>query len=381
MLNPDLFKSGDSGVGYRHRSQVTELAHRLEIVTEKYPESSPTRAFYIAALSSDPRDIEKGMQSEHEMVRFAAMTNVGFVPTLELLKTEPLAKYAFAYNQSTSSEVLDAIALTKKKNQNGVIRALVEIHPNKSQEVAALYALSPLGENDEYDDSSYDFFWEAMGYESEKIDLEAMKALTYLDLLNVIEVPGSNDSFWYEAILDNEPSGLKKLYEFAASMPQDASGFYEDLCVLRCWAAEFLTDKATLEAFSEDDFTVSSGIGGFYFADSRSPRSCVIMNEKVSPALVRKIYQDEIKNEDFDAYLNGVLWRLASSAFSPQDVTSGLVALIKDGTIKDEQTIENLLIGEQGDVPQGLYNNPSLSPETKGEVAEMIALRGLTVNY
>lgn len=379
MLNPELFKRGDRGVGFQHRSHLTELDYRLEIVREKYLESSPTRAFYMAALIKDSGEIEKGLQSEHEMVRFAAMTNSNFTPTMDLLASEPLARYAFAYNQSTSTEILDQIAMSKKR-QNPVIRALVEIHPNKSQEVAAFYALSPQEGNEEYDDSSYDFFWEAMGYESEKIDLEAMKALTYLDLLNVIEVPGSNDSFWYDAILDIEPEGLTKLYKFYAQMPQDASGFYPDLCVLRCWAAEYLTDQTVIEMFADDDYRVSSGVGGFYWADSRSPRSCVIMNEKVNPDLVRRIFQEEIAGEDFDSYLNGVLWRLACSTFSPVDVTTEIVKMLSDGTIKDELTINNLLVGEPEDFPQGLYSNSQISKEAREIVMKMIEERGLSTD-
>jgi len=375
MLNPDLFKRKSDS--YRGKGQIAVLEERLEIVREKYLEGSITRSFYIAAMTEDAAIIKKALGSESEMLRFAAMSNSHFTPTMEIYKSEPLAAYAYAYNQSTSAEIIDAIAMTKK-SQNPVIRALVEIHPHKSKEVAAFYAISPLEANEDYDDSSYDFFWEAMGYETEKVDLEAMKALTYLDLLNVVEVPGSNDSFWYDAILENETSGLKKLYEFYASMPQDASGFYYDLCVMRCWAAEYLTDKKTLEAFSEDDYTVSSGIGGFYWADSRSPRSCVIMNEKVSPDLVRKIYQEEISRNNYDEYLNGMLWRLACSPFSPQDVTTDIVFKIVAGVIKDEYVVNNLLVGEPDDFPQGLYHNSSLAPAVRATVNELVAKRGLS---
>jgi hypothetical protein len=375
MLNPDLFKrTSDS---YRGKGQIAVLKERLEIVREKYLEGSITRSFYIAAMTEDAAIIHEALGSESEMLRFAALSNSHYLATKDVLNNEPLAYYALAYNQSTPTEILDEIGMGKK-NKNPVVRALIEIHPHKSQELAAFYALSPKSDEEEYDDSSYDFFWEAMGYETEKVDLDAMKALTYLDLLNVVEVPGSNDSFWYDAILENETRGLKALYEFYASMPQDASGFYYDLCVMRCWAAEYLTDKKTLEALSEDDYRVGSGVGGFYWADSRSPRSCVVMNEKVSPDLVRKIYQEEISRNNYDEYLNGMLWRLACSPFSPQDVTTDIVFKIVAGVIKDEYVVNNLLVGEPDDFPQGLYHNSSLAPGVRATVNELVAKRGLS---
>ena len=361
MITQSFINSIQSDSGEALSAYKSEIAERLEVIYQEYPQCKLTQAFYLAASSADPTILKSSSNSESQMVRFAVMANSNFTPTMKLLETEPLARYAFACNQATENEILDRIALSHER-QNPVIRALVETHPNKSQEVAAFYAMSPVVENQRYDDPEYDFFWEAFGVEGE-VDLTAIEALIYLSMLDVVESPSLGSDFWGQAFDGPFPKGMNEVLSFFAKIPEDISKYAEFVVEVRTWAALEASELTEIENLSTDFNSTLTSYGQMEWVDSRSPRNSLILNSNTPISLLREIYDHEIENKCDEAFINGTLWRFAVSEYTPQDILEDLISRVEDGRISDPILVKALLMGQPYDYPFGLRTNKNLTKE------------------
>jgi hypothetical protein len=378
MLNPRLFKRTNSKDF--NKGHLDEIELRFEVATQKMPESSPIRYFFLASMGDDAQVHSEALKSDQPLVRFGAMTNAKFSPDIELLASEPLAKYAYAYNQASSAEIVERIGMSKQE-LNPVVKELLQVHPNKTSEMAALFALEPSFDPQEnYDDEAYAFFWEALGLESEEVDLEAAEALIYLSLLDAVEAPGANDTFWVEVFEDVAPVGIEDFLQLVVEMSREVSDFAYCVSEIRCWASEQVSDEKLIRLLAQDEVGPQSGVGGFYWADSRTPRNTLLMNPATPKDIFYSIWEEELSTPDeLDSYLNGNLWRLAVSQYTPIEILEGIIARIEDGRIKEEITVSNLLIGEPQDFASGLANNSALTDELAGRVQALLVKHGLEV--
>jgi hypothetical protein len=267
------------------------------------------------------------------------------------------------------------------RGQSVTILADGKVHPNKTNELAALFALEPnFDPQENYDDEAYAFFWEALGMESEEVDLEAAEALIYLSLLDAVEAPSANDAFWVEVFEDVAPAGIEEFLQLVVEMPREVSDFAYCVSEIRCWASEQVSDEKLIRILADDENGPYSGVGGFYWADSRTPRNTLLMNPATPKEIFHSIWEEEISTPDeLDSYLNGNLWRLAVSQYTPIEILEGIIARIEDGRIKEEITVSNLLIGEPQDFASGLANNCALTDELAGRVQALLVKHGLEV--
>ena len=378
MLNPRLFKRTKSTDFYK--GHLDEIEMRFEIATQKTSQNSPIRAFFLAAMGDDVQIHTEALKSDLALVRFAAMSNSKFVPDIALLATEPLAKYAYAYNQASSAEIVERIGMTKQ-NLNPVVKELLLVHPNKTGELSELLALQPSYNPEEiYGDEVYAFFWEALGMESEEVDLEAAEALIYLSLLDAVETPGANYAFWVDIFEEVVPDGIEDFLQLVVEMPREVSDFTFCVSEIRCWASEKVSDENLIRLLAKDEVGPNSGVGGFYWADSRTPRNTLLMNPATPKDIFHSVWEEELSAPDeLDSYLNGNLWRLAVSQYTPNEILEGIIARIEDGRIKEEITVSNLLIGEPQDFPSGLANNEALTGELAERVQALLVKHGLGI--
>jgi hypothetical protein len=364
-----------------------ELQERLKLAQEAGPRYSEIASMFEAAITTDESGLRHFRNHESASVRFAAYVNPLTVPSLSDIDSNPLIKYAAIHNPSTSTEILDHIGLNKTA-VNPVIPEVIHTHKNASKEFQVFRALTDFGiQDDMYEDENEKFFYEAI-YDhfndiKTTIDLDCLQALFYLYILNQIEAPDETGEFWrnlYE-ILESDSKNLSSLISMFSALPAIPSKLYDcgSVTRARCLAAEMSHDASELENLVWDATTVSTGVGGFYWLDSTSPRSSVAWNPTASSEVLRRLFLEESQNEQsLKDYPAAVLWRLAGNQNSPQEVLEGIVALIESNAITEEYAQTCLLVGEPDDMNTGLAWNHAVTGELRDRVESLMRDRNLS---
>ena len=214
----------------------------------------------------------------------------------------------------------------------------------------------------------------------EIVDLESLEALFYLYILGFINAPKPTREFW-EYFLDSEPENLDLNLELFGSLPAIPDSLY-DYCDAvigaRSLAGAWTKNQKLMRNLVWDRQLLYTGIGGFYWQDSRSPRSSVASNREAPQDLLEEIFVEELEySSGYSDYPQTVFWRLACNPNAPQKVLSGIVDLIEGNRIIDEFAQLELLIGEPDDYAFGLINNPSIEGELRIRVEKLVKDRGL----
>jgi hypothetical protein len=361
-----------------------ELQERLKVAQEAGPKYEELASIFEAAITEDVAKLSQYRTHPSAGVRFAAFINPLTEVSIIELDSDPLLKYAAIYNPSTSTQILDYIGLSKT-SVNPIIPEAIHAHANASKEFQVFRAITDFGIMSEYyEEDSELYFFEAI-YDSDadirnSLDLTALEALLFSYLLGLIEAPDATGEFW---LLDFKkiPANFSQLLEMFGRMPAISSNLY-DVCGVvqrvRIVAAERSNVDSELEALAWDSETVCTGVGGFYWLDSLSPRAAVAWNRNSHSGLLQQIFNEEISNEErLKEYPASILWRLASNPSSPHDVLDGIIALIEQGRIVDEYAQLGLLVGEEDDWRVGLVTNPSVTGKLRARVEKLLRDRDL----
>jgi Ni,Fe-hydrogenase III small subunit len=117
---------------------------------------------------------------------------------------------------------------------------------------------------------------------------------------------------------------------------------------------------------------------GFYWQDSRSPRSSVAVNSEAPEDLLRTIFQEEAADSaGLSDFPHPVLWRLTCNPSAPEDVLEGIITLIEKELVTDEYAQNELLVGEPDDFPYGLVTNPAVKGKLRERVEALMKARDM----
>ena len=323
------------------------LQERLQKAQEAGANYSQLASIFEAASTADPTQLETLKKHDSAAVRFSAFCNPLTVVTTSDLKSDPLIKFAAVFNPSTTTEMLDQIGLNQTL-LNPVIPETIHNHKNASKEFRVFRAITDIGINEDlYEDETEMFFMEAIFDDGEVqtvIDLESLEALFYLYILGFIEAPRPTREFW-EYFLDSEPKNITENIELFGSLPAIPESLYDECEAVvgaRCLAGGWSKNQDLIRSLVWDKQLLYTGVGGFYWQDSRSPRSSVAANEH-----------------------------------TPEDLLRGIISLIEKGLVTDEYTQSELLVGEPVDFPYGLVTNPAVKGELRNRVEVLMRARDL----
>ncbi len=338
---------------------------------------------YEAFLTQDLSKLTEFLKNESSAVRFSAYCNPLHQVTSADLKSDPLIKFAACFNPSTSTEILDEIGL-HQTGLNPVIPETIHSHKNTSKEFRVFRAITDVGIDESlYEDENDKYFVEAIfddGEVQNVIDLESLEALCYLYILGFIEAPAPTREFW-EYFLDSEPKNLQENMSMFGKLPPIPDDLYEECRTIvgnRCLAGAWTKDQKIMESLVWDKQLLYTGYGGFYWQDSRSPRSSVASNQYAAEQLLRSIFQEEKANEkNLNSFPHPELWRLSCNRATPPDVLEGIIELIEQCAIFDKDTCSELLVGEPEDYPFGLATNPAVKGQLRDRVEKLMRDRNL----
>ena len=338
---------------------------------------------FEATTTADATQLEDLRKNDSPAVRFSTFCNPLTVVSSSDLKTDPLIKYAAVFNPSTPSEILDEIGLNQT-SLNPVIPETIHGHKNASKEFKVFRAITDFGINDElYDDETEKYFYEAIfddGQVQSVIDLESLEALFYLYILGFIEAPRPTRDFW-EYFLDSEPKNITENIELFGSLPAIPDSLYDECETVvgaRCLAGAWSKNPELIRTLAWDKQLLYTGVGGFYWQDSRSPRSSVASNENTPADLLRTILKEESEDSaGLNEFPHPVLWRLSCNPAAPEDVIEGIISLIEQGVVTDEDAQSELLVGELDDFPYGLVTNPAVKGDLRKRVEALMHERDL----
>ena len=359
------------------------LQERLQKAQEAGANYSQLASIFEAASTADPTQLETLKKHDSPAVRFSAFCNPLTVVTTSDLKSDPLIKFAAVFNPSTTTEMLDQIGLNQT-SLNPVIPETIHNHKNASKEFRVFRAITDIGINEDlYEDETEMFFMEAIFDDGEVqtvIDLESLEALFYLYILGFIEAPRPTREFW-EYFLDSEPKNITENIELFGSLPAIPESLYDECEAVvgaRCLAGGWSKNQDLIRSLAWDKQLLYTGVGGFYWQDSRSPRSSVASNEHTPADLLRSILKEESEDsKGLNEFPHPVLWRLSCNPAAPEDVIEGIISLIEKGLVTDEYTQSELLVGEPEDFPYGLVTNPAVKGELRNRVEVLMRARDL----
>ena len=359
------------------------LQERLQKAQEAGANYAQLASIFEAASTMDAARLDALKKHDSPAVRFAAFCNPLTVVTTPDLKSDPLIKFAAVFNSSTTTEILDEIGLNQT-SLNPVIPETIHNHKNASKEFQVFRAITDIGINEElYEDETEMFFMEAIFDDGEVqtfIDLESLEALFYLYILGFIEAPAPTREFW-EYFLDSEPKNITENIELFGSLPAIPESLYDECEAVvgaRCLAGGWSKNQDLIRSLAWDKQLLYTGIGGFYWQDSRSPRSSVAANEHTPPDLLRSLFKEESEDsKGLNEFPHPVLWRLSCNPSAPEDVIEGIISLIEQKLVTDEYTQSELLVGEPEDFPYGLVTNPAVQGELRARVEVLIRARDL----
>ncbi len=359
------------------------LQERLQKAHEAGAKYVQLAQMFEAASTADSTQLSDLRKSDSRAVQFSTFCNPLTLISASDLNSNPLVKYAAVFNPSTPSEILDAIGLNQT-SLNPVIPETIHGHKNASKEFQVFRAITDFGLNDElYDDETEKYFYEAIyvdGQVLSAIDLESLEALFYLYILGFIEAPAPTRDFW-EYFLDSEPKNITENLELFGSLPAIPDSLYDECEAVvgaRCLAGAWTKNVELIKTLAWDKQLLYTGVGGFYWQDSRSPRSSVASNEHTPADLLRTILREESEDEaGLSEFPHPVLWRLSCNPAAPEDVIDGIVSLIEQGLVTDEDAQRELLVGEPEDFPYGLVTNPAVKGEHRDRVETLMRERDL----
>jgi hypothetical protein len=338
---------------------------------------------FEAASTGDSLKLENLRNHDSRAVRFSTFCNPLTVASSLDVQGDPLIKFAAVFNPSTLTEILDEIGLNQS-SLNPVIPEAIHNHKNASKEFQVFRAISGFEINEElYDDETEKFFTEAIfddGKVRTVVDLESLEALFYLYILGFIEAPAPTREFW-EFFLDSQVTNITEIIEMFASLPAIPESLYDECDAVvgaRCLAGGWSKNPELIRSLAWDRQLLSTGVGGFYWQDSRSPRSSVASNEHAPTELLRDIFKEESENSvGLNDFPHPVLWRLSCNPSTPEDVIEGIISLIEQKLVTDEYTQSELLVGEPEDFPYGLVTNPAVMGNLRSRVEILMRERGL----
>ncbi len=359
------------------------LQERLKKAREAGSNYEQLTQMYEAATTTDSARLEDLRKNDSQAVTFSTFCNPLTLVTSSDLKSDPLIKYAAVFNPSTTTEILDEIGLNQI-TLNPVIPETIHAHKNVSKEFQVFRAITDLGINDElYDDETEKYFYEAIfddGQVQSVIDLESLEALFYLYILGFIEAPRPTREFW-EYFLDSEPKNITENIELFGSLPAIPESLYDECEAVvgaRCLAGAWSKNPELIRKLAWDKQLLYTGVGGFYWQDSRSPRSSVAANENTPADLLRTILNEESEDSaGLSEFPHPVLWRLSCNPAAPEDVIEGIISLIEQGLVTDDYAQSELLVGEPDDFPYGLVTNPAVKGALRARVENLMRERDL----
>ena len=359
---------------------LQERLHKAEEAGASYAELAH---IFVAATTIDPTQLADLRKHHSRGVRFATSCNPLTVISSSDLKSDSLIKFAAVCNPSTPSEILDEIGLNQT-SLNPVIPETIHNHKNASKEFQVFRAIADIGIKEElYEDETEMFFMEAI-FDDEGvktvIDLESLEALFYLYILGFIQAPAPTREFW-EYFLDSEPKNITENIELFGSLPPIPESLYDEceaVVGVRCLAGAWSKNPELIRSLAWDKQLLYTGVGGFYWQDSRSPRSSVASNEHTPADLLRSILKEESEDsKGLNEFPHPVLWRLSCNPSAPEDVIDGIISLIEQELVTDEDAQSELLIGELDDFPYGLATNPAVKGGLRKRVDALMHARDL----
>jgi hypothetical protein len=358
-----------------------KLQVRFKLAQGAGPKYSDLALMFEAASTADSTRLDALRMHDLHAVRFSTFCNPLTTVTSSDLKSDSLIKFAAVFNPSTTTEVLDEIGLNQT-SLNPVIPETIHLHKNASQEFQVFRAITDIGINEElYEDETEMYFLEAIfddGEVQSVIDLESLEALFYLYILGFIEAPSPTREFW-EYFLDSEPKNFSQNIQLFGSLPAIPDTLYdqcETVVGARCLAGAWTKDQDLMRALVWDKQLVYTGVGGFYWQDSRSPRSSVAVNSDAPADLLRTIFQEEAADSTgLNDFPHPVLWRLTCNPSAPEDVLEGIISLIEQELVTDKDAQNELLVGEPDDFPYGLVTNPAVKGKLRERVEALMKAR------
>jgi hypothetical protein len=300
------------------------------------------------------------------------------------LNTEPFVRFAAIHNPTTSTEVLDHIGLNQT-SVNPIIPETIHTHKNASKEFQVFRAITDFGRISEDNDDGWNYFFETIYDEpievKSSIDLVTLESLFYSYILNFIPAPYAENDFWDYCYEEDEPKNFKENLALFGQLPAIPGPLFDDcgtIVGVRSIAGAQTTDHSLMKALMWDKELVSTGVGGFYWQDSRSPRSSVASNQKATPEMLRQLFEEESNDhKGLGEFPHPVFWRLSCNPVTPHDVLEGIVSLIESGAVRDEYAQLELLVGEPEDFPFGLITNASVSGALRKRVEKLMLDRDL----
>ena len=358
---------------------------RLPIAQEAGADYAQLAYMFEAASTEDLTKLDILRGHESRAVLFATFCNPLTLVSSSDLNVDPLIKFAAIFNPSTPSVILDEIGFAQTST-NPIIPEVIQTHKNASKEFKVFRAISDIKINEElYDDEDHMFFTEAIFDDEGNVrtvtDLESLEALFYLYILGFIQAPDPTNAFWDSFLFDSEPKNIIEIIELFGSLPAIPESLYSKCGTVvgaRCFAGELSNNSDLIRALAWDKQLLSTGVGGFYWQDSRSPRSSVASNEHTPEDLLRTIFQEESKDTSgLGEFPHPVLWRLSCNPKAPEDVIDGIISLIEQKLVTDELAQSEILVGELDDFPYGLITNPAVKGPLRIRVEALMRERDL----
>jgi len=349
-----------------------KLQDRLRKAQDAGADFTLLACIFEAASTLDSSQLENLRKHNSRAVQFATFCNPLTVISSLDLQSDPFIKFAAVFNPSTLTEILDEIGLNQT-SLNPVIPETIHVHKNVSKEFQVFREI--IGFTEElYGDETEKFFTEAFFEDGEVrtvVDLESLESLFYLYILGFIEAPTPTGEFW-EYFLSDEVTNINETIDLFGSLPAIPESLYEECDAVvgaRCLAGGWSKRPELLRSLAWDRQLLYTGVGGFYWQDSRSPRSSVASNEHTPTDLLREIFNEESEDsEGLNDFPHPVLWRLSCNPSTPEDVIEGIISLIEQNLVTDGDTQRELLIGEPDDFPYGLVTNPAVKGDLRNRV-------------
>jgi len=364
-----------------------KLQERLKLAEEAGPRYQELASVYEAAITKDQMKLDQLRKHPSAAVRFVTYVNPLTIIVASDLESDPLIKFAAVQNPSTPTELLDLIGLNQT-SVNPFIPETIHRHKNASKDFQVFRAITDFGlSEDKYTDEDEIYFSEAVYQETDdsysalrNTDLIALEALMYTYLIGAINAPRPTREFW-DYLLDSEPRNFNENLILFGQMPAIPVALYDECRTIvgaRCLAGALTKDVELMKSLMWDPQTLHTGVGGFYWQDSRSPRSSVASNSLATPEMLRQLFEEESKDQEgLGAFPHPVLWRLSCNAATPQDVLEGIVTLIESGKVTEEYAQLELLVGEPDDFPYGLITSVAVQGELRKRVEQLVRERDL----
>jgi len=364
-----------------------KLQERLKLAEAAGPRYQELASMFEAVITKDQTKLDQLRKHPSAAVQFATYVNPLTIVVATDLESDPLVKFAAIQNPSTPMELLDLIGLNQTA-VNPFIPETIHRHKKASKEFQVFRAITDFGlSEDKYNDEDEIYFLEAVYQEIDdsysvltNIDLVALEALLYTYLIGAIKAPGPTGEFW-DYLYDSEPKNFNENLILFGQMPAIPDVLYDECRTIvgaRCLAGALTKDVELMKSLMWDPLTLHTGVGGFYWQDSRSPRSSVASNSLATPAMLRQLFEEESKDEEgLGAFPHPVLWRLSCNAATPQDVLEGIVALIESEKVSEEYAQLELLVGEPDDFPYGLITSVAVQGELRKRVEQLVRDRDL----